>query len=817
MNVPASDAATANLQQAVEPEISARYRQALHQAASKVAPVWPLDQWIAVNPWWGMKQLPIEQAEHQLTQRAGVSLTMPTAFYRDAWKQGRIQHIDLHHAINESGKRYSEEALLALLQQNDTAQCQPRYLNVWELPESRAALIDQGIAIEAYQVFDQVAETCQRYFDRHQQRWQTPHSGSLFSEWKLLTRFDRRWPSILREPLENLPDDIDHATAQLVEALGLDPEGLESLVHTLLLRVNGWASWCQGLSWHAPEAQKTGGIQALTAILLAWEWLGVSRLNPAHQDAWRRRWQPPELASVDDATARWCWQRAYEIAYQRRLARLLLAKGGSAQLPDRQPETMPQVQAAFCIDVRSERLRRHIEHVSADVETLGVAGFFGLALTYCAAGPERSLPRAPGLLTPGYHSEEASAHEALHQLRYQQEATRQSVRHAKYSALSTFTLVETTGLAWGWKLLKDSLKKTAQPAPVANGQGVYHRYSGEPLSSSEKLALARGLMVNLGIKERIAPLVVLIGHDSQSDNNPHHAGLACGACGGQGGGLNARLAAQLLNDPEVRSRLAAEGLALPSSTYVIAGQHCTLTDTVTLLDVEALPASLVKTLEAFKNTLETAAQATRQERAQELGVHVQADSHQQRLTNLAQRGADWAQPRPEWGLANNAALVLAPRHTTRAKPLEGRVFLHEYHADQDPDGQTLEALMTAPMLVSNWINLQYYASTVSPRLYGAGNKLLHSVIGGHLGVIEGNCPQLRIGLPEQSLHDGQDWYHEPMRLTVVVEAPRHTIEGVLARQEAVAALVNNRWLWLCRPTPEGLEIYTSSGWKLLPA
>ncbi|MFN2331478.1 MAG: putative inorganic carbon transporter subunit DabA, partial [Halomonas sp.] len=79
--------------------------------------------------------------------------------------------------------------------------------------------------------------------------------------------------------------------------------------------------------------------------------------------------------------------------------------------------------------------------------------------------------------------------------------------------------------------------------------------------------------------------------------------------------------------------------------------------------------------------------------------------------------------------------------------------------------------------------------------YVAGNKLLHSVVGGHIGVIEGNSPQLRIGLPLQSLHDGTTWCHEPLRLTVVIDAPRERIEGVLTRQPAVAQLVHNRWLW----------------------
>jgi uncharacterized protein YbcC (UPF0753/DUF2309 family) len=149
--------------------------------------------------------------------------------------------------------------------------------------------------------------------------------------------------------------------------------------------------------------------------------------------------------------------------------------------------------------------------------------------------------------------------------------------------------------------------------------------------------------------------------------------------------------------------------------------------------------------------------------------------------------------------------------------LDGRVFLHEYDAEKDQDGSALEALMMAPMLVASWINLQYYASTVAPTLYGAGNKLLHSVVGGHLGVIEGNSPQLRIGLPEQSLYDGKTLHHEPLRLTVVIEAPRGRIEAIVSRQQVVADLVNNRWLWLCRRIDEGLEVYAPEGWQRVEA
>jgi uncharacterized protein YbcC (UPF0753/DUF2309 family) len=775
--------------------ISQKHRHALDSAAEKIAPVWPLDQWIAVNPWWGMKHLPVEHAERELAERAGASLTMPNAFYQDAWESGRIQRRDLRCAVEENGKPYHEASLLAHLTHEPTGA--PRYQSAWDfMPTATSS-----------SVFDQVADTCARFFDRHQQRWGAAQAESLFSDWKALTRYDRRWPAELRSPLDTLPDSAESATGFVIHTLGLSPEVLETLTHTLLLRVNGWASWCQGLAWHTPEASGQAGIKELTAILLAWEWLGTDRLaqlDPTQRKAWKAQWEGRNQPIDRGFEAKWCWQRAYEIGYQRRLASILAA-------PPVATATAPNVQVAFCIDVRSERLRRHIEHLSPEIETLGVAGFFGLPIKHHSAGPERSLPRSPGLLTPRFHSEETSPHALLHRLRYQQEAARQSVRHAKYSAFSTFTMVETTGLAWGWKLIKDSVSKKVTPAAVPSSQGLYHGYDGEPLSAAEKLILAEALMKNLGLKGEVAPLLVLVGHDAKSDNNPHHAGLACGACGGQGGGLNARLAAGLLNELSVRNGLAERGFELPAATHAVAAIHCTTTDQVTLLDAESIPASLAPELNQLNAVLDSASQATRQERAIELGVH--ADCHDTRLTQLSQRGADWAQPRPEWGLANNAALLLAPRAVSRGKQLDGRVFLHEYHSDQDPDGATLEALMTAPMLVANWINLQYYASVVSPPMYGAGNKLLHSVVGGHIGVIEGNCPQLRIGLPEQSLHDGEQWYHEPLRLTVVVEAPRETIEGVLARQEGVAQLIENRWLWLCRRTVDGLERYAHDGWQ----
>jgi uncharacterized protein YbcC (UPF0753/DUF2309 family) len=100
------------------------------------------------------------------------------------------------------------------------------------------------------------------------------------------------------------------------------------------------------------------------------------------------------------------------------------------------------------------------------------------------------------------------------------------------------------------------------------------------------------------------------------------------------------------------------------------------------------------------------------------------------------------------------------------------------------------------MVVTNWINLQYYASVTDNLKYGSGNKLLHNVVGGHIGVFEGNSGDLRGGLAIQSVHDGQQWRHQPLRLSVYIAAPREEIARIVSQHPHIADLVNNQWLFL---------------------
>ena len=386
------------------------------------------------------------------------------------------------------------------------------------------------------------------------------------------------------------------------------------------------------------------------------------------------------------------------------------------------------------------------------------------------------------------------------------------------------TFVEALGLTYAGNLLGDSLglgtrleidgAGLSREANASRKPRLVGSADGGPLDLDERCDLAAGMLRAMSLTHDFARLVLLAGHGSSTRNNPHGAGLDCGACCGQTGEVNARAAAALLNQPEVRAGLARRGIEVPASTWFVPALHNTTADEVELFDLDELPATHREDVDALRQRLIEAGARTRTERAGLLGLDRVAPSGLHRAVRA--RTTDWAQVRPEWGLANNAAFIVAPREHCRHLNLQGRSFLHEYRHQEDEGYGVLELIMTAPMVVTHWINFQYYASTVDSARYGSGSKVLHNVVGGHLGVFEGNGGDLRIGLPLQSLHDGERWVHTPLRLSVFIEAPRSAIDAVLTKHAHVKALVTNGWLTLFQIDTEAsaTHAYRDGQWEL---
>lgn len=801
-------------------------REALYaaacQACERIAPTWPLDRMIAVSPLWERREQPWHVVAEQLWRRAGSRLTLDADDYRLAWQDGRIAERHLHQALAETALGWTPAQLLQALD------APPEAARGLPLLEDMA---EPGIALPGWPalITQQIGQCCAAWFDREQADWHPSETAGLYQAWRASMLQDRGLSVLsacrqLGERIGELPLEPQAALEAAVQRLGLPPEEWPEWFDCLLLRSLGWASWCAYRRWQARlHGDDDGTLLELLAIRAAWEWLVDDRQRSAQSrwSVWRSAWQTARRQPPSDVwRALQVWQRAEELAWQEQLQQRLCQPAPAASPPT------PLAKLFFCIDVRSEPMRRALEQVCPDLETGGFAGFFGLPIAYTPLGTSATRPQLPGLLAPQLMVSDSSG-DAAQDLAMAQRRQARLARSGRWHLFerlpaSTFTLVESVGLGYAGVLL-------GRTCGLLKGGGEAHQggWCGSewrqlkpvlpPLQLAQRTELAARILRAMGLSGAVPPLLVLLGHGSQSANNPQAAGLDCGACCGQSGEVNARLLADLLNDPQVRAALRERGLDLPAHCHVLAGLHKTSTDEVQVFASEALPPALQPAWQRLRQALDEAGARVRRERTARLGLTHLREQPAKLLETLRRRARDWAQTRPEWGLAGNAAFIAAPRARTRGVDLQGRAFLHDYDWRQDPGGEVLELIMTAPMVVAHWINLQYLTSTTDNLRFGSGNKVLHNVVGGYIGVFEGNCGDLRIGLARQSLHDGERWVHRPLRLSVVIEAPRPMIDKVIAGHAVVRDLVGNGWLHLLRleGSPVRLERRDAEGWQVL--
>jgi uncharacterized protein YbcC (UPF0753/DUF2309 family) len=783
----------------------AELRAAVELACTRIAPTWPLDRFIAVNPFWPRTDHPLPTVAGELAALSGASLLMPRAWYAGEWRAGRLRSEHLREAIAECGADVTEEELIALFWTGEPKPYRrPLVVDVMEELRRR----DHELTWRDF-VMERVSRFCASYFDDGQAQISGVREGGFYASWRFRAQTDQT-PYLFMEldgyraTVASLPYTADEMIARGFADLGVPLAEGERFFSSLLLDVNGWASWCAYLRW---TARLGGGdddhLRELLAIRLAWEWILLSSSDENIRAEWTfamKSWaaidRAAQLARSDD----WTLQRAVEIAWLSQV-RPMLSRGFDATRPE-----APRLQAAFCLDVRSEVFRRALEAQGPGIQTLGVAGFFGVPIEYAPLASDSARPQLPGLLAPKYRVTDVGVPEGLEATRRARLDAAHAWKAFKSSALSSFAFVDSMGLFFARNLFQDASGRGTPRSDHHDRAGLKDaedrmrmprltsRVDGSPLAAEERCQIAESFLRTMGLTRGFARLVLLVGHGSETKNNPHGAGYDCGACCGQPGDVNARAAAALLNDAEVRAGLVARGIEVPATTLFLGALHNTTTDQVTLFDEGAAPATHQNDLVDVRAALDRASVVTRRERAPKLGL---ADLSDEKLhAAVVKRARNWAEVRPEWGLAGNAAFIVAPRERCQHIDLEGRVFLHDYRSEDDKDDTILEAVMLGPVVVAHWINFQYYASTVDNARYGCGNKVLHNIVGGHLGVFEGNGGDLRIGLSLQSLHDGERWVHSPLRLAVFIEASRPAIDRVLEKHEKVKELVDNEWLHL---------------------
>jgi hypothetical protein len=551
---------------------------------------------------------------------------------------------------------------------------------------------------------------------------------------------------------------------------------------------------------------------APTSIERAWPLFHVAQLcglDPSIVEQWTPHHVTEleaELQELDGLRRRRILHQAFERTVRYRLYDSLV------QHEPNTPSTPPAFQAVFCLDEREESFRRHLEEADPDCETFGTAGFFNVAMYHQAVTDAHPRPLCPVAIRPDHYvAEVESDHLGLtsRSLRLRRRAAgflgynvhlgsrlpfRGALLMTAFGWLALVPLVLRVVFPWlfsRWKYVhhtttaaaRTRLQLDRQPERPPIGQ-----YVGFTLT--EMTTIVRRVLEDIGIRDRLSPLVLIVGHGSVSLNNPHESAHDCGACGGGRGGPNARAFAQMANDPRVRESLAAEGLHIPEHTWFLGAQRNTCDNSVTFFDEDLLPSDNRLLFGRATEAIDAARRREAHERCRRFDSVPSWYPPVAALAHVEGRAADLAQPRPEYGHATNAFCVIGRRTRTRGLFLDRRAFLVSYDPGRDDGGAILARIVAAAVPVVAGINLEYYFSYVDPTGYGCGTKLPHNVTS-LLGVMDGAQSDLRTGLPWQMVE-----IHEPVRLAIVVEADPDRVSRILEGNTDIERLVRNRWIWL---------------------
>ena len=748
-------------------------------AADAVGSVWPLHSFVTANPLAGFEDRPFHEAVETAGDLLGADGYPDADVFRQAWADGRINPERLRLELDDHGYDPDPEASLERMAESAASESVDDETTPTDrvdavLTKWLAAFLDQGTAA-----------------------WSMPHrADGFYAAFRSVASHDGDVPDGEAMPA----DPVDAVRSVLADY----PDADRSAVFEYhLAALPGWTGYLK------QRAEDGGDWQAKYPISLT-EYLAArlvlvdrfsAPVEPPADD-------PATTAAADgDVPLPEVWLRAWEATYRGDLVDSLT--DASASVAAAEDGGRPDAQLVFCIDTRSEIIRRHLE-AAGDYETHGYAGFFGVPMRYDDYDSSVTVDACPPILDAQHRIADRPAHDheqnSYDTFSSKLAAGSAAIKRLKQNATTAFSFVESTGAGYGAALaartlvpgrVHDLLDSADDRAPDAdefcepsvdyNPDSVHELREG--LTLEEKVEYAATAFELMGW-ERFARLVVFTGHASETANNPYDSSLDCGACAGNPGGPNARVLAAICNDAAVRERLRERGIDVPADTHFLAAEHNTTTDEVELFD-GGVPDSHAAGLEQLRADLQQAREGAAAERLDDMGA--EADSA---VRETERRAADWAQTRPEWGLAGNAGFVVGPRELTDDLDLDGRSFLHSYDWTTDPEGDALEAIVTGPMVVTQWINAQYYFATVDTAVFGSGSKVTQNPVG-NVGVYQGNGGDLMTGLPLQSLKaTDDDPYHQPMRLSTVIHAPLDRVTDVLAENPAVAELLDNDWLSL---------------------
>lgn len=828
------------------------------KAANLIAPAWSLRKFVASNPLKGLEGLEFEAAAKLARKYFDACTLPDDFAVFNASRKGDFKLEDFDYSFSEkisdpelsfvfksreiNKKDFLIKSALRSNQEFEKIIESKDFKNlVKELSLENKQLIKNQKKVHLLtdtreEKFLKLVNVClmrwlERFNDQGQASIEMPNRElGLYRAWKKLVVL-KDLSSEQKNIIRALPADSSEALVELLTVLGIKEEDWEEYLRLSFLSLPGWASY---MKWRIdynpdPDFDKIAPPSLLDFLVLR---LALERIFILD---FKKKKDPDEFNKEQEAYISWILTGLLKYGFEKedifslqsedlklldsKFAEIYLRKGiiylesiertvnyktkeelsEALAKPKPAKKTRPEAQMVFCIDVRSEAFRRAIEAQGA-YETFGYAGFFGVPVRYHSLENNETVDSCPVLIKPRNEVfEEACMKTKGHNIVIKSKnrsfvsSLNKACKDLKVNFASIFVYSEASGIFYAFRILfktlmpgfyswiQKSFKKKF--IPKINYHPLLECNKGDisGICVEDQFTYGKNALSMIGLTENFAPFVIFCGHGSSTVNNPYASALDCGACGGSKGGPNAKVIAKILNSKIIREMLAEkEGIQIPEDTVFLAAQHDTTDDSVEIYDLENYDPDLTKLNSDLKKAKE------------QNNLYRQASFTGENTPDI--RSCDWSEVRPEWGLAGNSCFIIAPRWMTVDKDFGARTFLHSYEYDKDPDASNLETIMTAPMVVTQWINSQYYFSAVNNVYFGSGSKITHNVAG-TVVVVQGNSSDLMHGLALQSVNSTDlESYHTPVRITNYIYAPLDRVKAILEKHENLKTLVNNSWI-----------------------
>ncbi|MDY6780034.1 MAG: putative inorganic carbon transporter subunit DabA, partial [Halobacteria archaeon] len=309
-----------------------KVEDSIEAASEKIGKVWPLHSFVTSNPLAGFEDGDFHEAVGHGEGTFGGAGYPDSSTFRRAWEEGRVDPEILRGELRNHGFEAEPVETLERMEEEETTQ--PKSLSAASdervdrvLTKWLAAFCDQGRA-EAPMPF---------------------RDEGFYGSWRSLVSHDGQIPV----DAEEMPESAEEAVKSVLS--DVPEERWQEVFEYHLAALPGWTGFIKQRSEDGGEWQQEHPIDLTDYVAVR-----LSIADAVGADVVPKSYES-DSEEDSEKSLRGVWLEAWERSYRQGLVESVSEKAENHAEASVDDSERPEAQLVFCIDTRSEVIRRHIE------------------------------------------------------------------------------------------------------------------------------------------------------------------------------------------------------------------------------------------------------------------------------------------------------------------------------------------------------------------------------------------------------------------------------------------------------------------------